>query len=60
MVEKDFIKTIELFEKYPKILKYLENIINDVVEIKTLNDINLAFEKDFNSTFGKTVLIWNK
>lgn len=57
---KDFIKTIELFEKYPKILKYLENIINDVVEIKTLNDINLAFEKDFNSTFGKTVLIWNK
>jgi len=57
---EDFIKTIEIFVKHPKILKYLENIINDVIEIKSLNDINLAFEKDFNSNFGKTVLKWNK
>ncbi|OQD59391.1 putative ribitol-5-phosphate dehydrogenase [Methanobrevibacter arboriphilus JCM 13429 = DSM 1125] len=56
----DFIKTIEIFKEHPKILKYLENIINDIIEIRTLNDINLAFEKDFNSSFGKTVLIWNK
>jgi len=57
---KDFIKTIDIFEEYPKVLKYLENIINDVIEIKTLDDINFAFERDFTSNFGKTVLIWNK
>lgn len=57
---EDFIKTISIFEEYPKVLKYLENIINDTIEIKTLDDINFAFERDFSSNFGKTVLIWNK
>lgn len=58
--KKDFVKTIKIFDKYPKILKYLENIINETIEIRSLEDINLAFEKDFSSNFGKTVLIWNK
>ncbi|RBQ22779.1 L-threonine 3-dehydrogenase [Candidatus Methanobinarius endosymbioticus] len=57
---KDFIKTIEIFKEYPRVLKYLENIVNDTIEIKNLEDINIAFEKDFNSSFGKTVLLWNK
>jgi len=57
---KDFIKTISIFEEHPKVLKYLENIISDTIEIKTLDDINFAFERDFASSFGKTVLIWNK
>lgn len=57
---KDFVKTIEIFKEHPKVLKYFENIVNDTIKIKNLEDINIAFEKDFNSSFGKTVLIWNK
>jgi len=57
---EDFLGTIEIFKKYPKVLKYLENIVSDTIEINNLEDINYAFEKDFNSSFGKTVLIWNK
>lgn len=57
---EDFVKTIDIFDKNPKLVSYLENIINDVVHVRTLNDINEAFEKDFNSSFGKTVLIWDK
>ena len=57
---KDFIDTMNVFEKYPKIISYLENIINNVVEIRELKDINKSFERDFNSNFGKTVLKWNK
>ena len=57
---EDFINTIEIFKKYPKVLKYLENIVNDTVEINNIEDMNFAFEKYFNSSFGKTVLKWNK
>lgn len=58
--KKDFIDTINIFEKYPKVISYLENIINTIIEIRELKDINEAFERDFNSNFGKTVLKWNK
>lgn len=58
--KKDFLNTIKIFEEHPIILSYLGNIINNVFKIRTLNDINEAFEKDFNSHHGKTVLIWNK
>lgn len=57
---KDFLGTIKLFQENPEIIEYLENIINEVIEINNLNDINKAFDNDFNSNFGKTVLIWNK
>lgn len=57
---KDFLGAINLFKENPKILEYLENIINETIEINNLNDITKAFDKDFNSNFGKTVLVWNK
>ncbi|MBZ9570426.1 alcohol dehydrogenase catalytic domain-containing protein [Methanobrevibacter sp. TMH8] len=58
--KKDFLNTIKIFEEHPIILSYLESIISNVFKIRTLNDINEAFEKDFNSHYGKTVLVWNK
>ncbi|MCL2156431.1 MAG: alcohol dehydrogenase catalytic domain-containing protein [Methanobrevibacter sp.] len=56
----DFLETIQIFERHPRMISYLENIINNTIRIKDLKDINKAFEKDFNSNFGKTVLIWDK
>lgn len=56
---EDFVHTIELLEKFPNALPYLENIINEI-DIKTLNDVNKAFNLDLTHRFGKTVLCWNK
>ncbi|MDR0911015.1 MAG: ribitol-5-phosphate dehydrogenase, partial [Methanobrevibacter sp.] len=57
---KDFIKTVEIYKDNPKVVSYLENIISETIEIRTLKDINKAFDKDMNSNFGKTVLKWDK
>jgi ribitol-5-phosphate 2-dehydrogenase (NADP+) len=57
---EDFIKTISLFRENPEIVSYLYNIIDNIVHVRTLNDINRAFKLDFNSNSGKTVLIWDK
>ena len=56
---EDFIKVVELFEESPSYLHYLENIIHNF-DVRTVDDINKAFEFDLNNYFGKTVLSWNK
>lgn len=56
----DFEKTVELYNNHPEFLSCLENIIGEVLEINTLNDIVEAFDRDYISRFGKTILIWNK
>ncbi len=58
--KEDFLKTVEIFEEYPNVISYLENIISEKIKIRDLNDLNKAFELDLNSNFGKTVLIWDK
>ncbi|KZX16129.1 D-xylulose reductase [Methanobrevibacter cuticularis] len=58
--KEDFINTMRIFKNHPIILSYLENIISNVFKIRYLTDINEAFERDFNSNFGKTILIWDK
>lgn len=58
--KEDFERTINLLEKYPEIVNYLESIIASVCPIRTINDISQAFEKDNQLNFGKTVLVWDK
>lgn len=55
---KDFIGTINLIKTHPEIVDYLENIINKKITIKQTQDIIKAFDEDFNSNFGKTILKW--
>lgn len=57
---EDFINTINLFKTYPNLVNSLEKLINEVVRIRTLNDIDYSFKLDMESNFGKTVLIWDK
>jgi ribitol-5-phosphate 2-dehydrogenase len=57
---KDFENTIALLEKFPEIINYLENLIITVCPIRTINDINQAFERDNQTNFGKTILLWDK
>lgn len=55
---RDFLKTIELYQKNPEIPEYLENIIGAKIEIKGIDDMRRAFEIDIHKEFGKTIMIW--
>ena len=55
---EDFIEAINLLKNYPQMISYLNNLVTDFIEIKNLNDLNNAFNKDNNKSFGKTVLKW--
>lgn len=56
----DFLDVFRLYKKYPIILSYLQNLVGEVIEVNSLDDIDDAFNKDINSRFGKTIMIWNK
>ena len=57
---EDFVGVVELLTENPQLFEYLEKLISNVCEINSLNDLKEAFDKDYISKFGKTVLIWNK
>lgn len=55
---EDFEGIINLLENNPFIFKYLNNIIHDVIEINSLDDLKDSFDEDLLN-FGKTILKWN-
>ena len=57
---EDFIGVIETLKENPHIFDYLENLVTNICEIKTLQDLKDAFDKDHISHFGKTILHWKK
>jgi len=56
---EDFIETIQYLEKDKNTVEYLNNLVTNVVDIKSLNDIDTAFDVDKNSFMGKTILHWD-
>ena len=56
----DFQRTVDLLAEHPDMSSYLENIIGEVFEIRTISDIHKAFAQDISRHFGKTVLKWEK
>ncbi|MDR0314387.1 MAG: alcohol dehydrogenase catalytic domain-containing protein [Oscillospiraceae bacterium] len=56
----DFEKTVEFYNEYPKAVRYLENLVGDVVTVRTINDIHRSFDLDVNRRIGKTILKWEK
>lgn len=56
----DFKRTVELLEKYPELGQYYENLVGDVVDVRRISDIHMAFKLDINRGFGKTILKWDK
>lgn len=53
----DFVKTVDMYDKHPEIVEYLNNIVGSVSEIHTINDIHAAFDNDSKKAFGKTIMI---
>ncbi len=57
---EDFIGVVETLKENPQLFEYLEKLVTNVCEINSLNDLKEAFDKDYISKFGKTILKWNK
>jgi ribitol-5-phosphate 2-dehydrogenase len=57
---KDFKRSLDIIEKYPLLVSYLENLVVEKIKIRSLDDINSAFEKDLSVDFGKIIMIWDK
>ena len=56
----DFERTVKILHDNPTIPDYLENIIGDVIDVRTIDDIHKAFKSDISRHFGKTVIKWDK
>ena len=56
--KKDFERVIELYNEYPKLKEYLLNLVNNVIKVRSINDMLGAFEYDINCSFGKTIMQW--
>ncbi len=56
----DFQRTMDILEKNPKILAYLENMIGEVITVRSIGDIHKAFASDISRSFGKTIIKWEK
>ncbi|MBQ8763936.1 MAG: alcohol dehydrogenase catalytic domain-containing protein [Clostridia bacterium] len=57
---EDFQRTMDLLAENPKLSAYLENLIGEVIEVRTISDIHTAFARDISRHFGKTVIKWEK
>ncbi len=57
---EDFKGTIELFRDNEDIVEYLESLIGEIVPVKTVKDMNYAFDADIRKQGGKTIMVWEK
>ena len=57
---EDFIGVINVLKQNPQLFEYLGKLITEIHEINSLDDLKEAFDRDYISKFGKTILKWNK
>lgn len=57
---EDFRGTIELYRENRDIQEYLERLIGEVIPVRTIRDMNLAFDADIRKPGGKTIMLWEK
>ena len=55
---EDFLGVVNLLKENPQLFNYLSKLITNVCEIKSLDELKTAFDKDYISHFGKTILKW--
>ena len=56
----DFERTVKLFAENEELVGNLQNLIGNVMEVRSIADMREAFESDIRKAFGKTVMIWKK
>lgn len=56
---QDFISTIEMFTEHQEMVALMKNIVGDVVDVRSIEDMHTAFQKDIAKAGGKTIMLWN-
>lgn len=54
----DFKNTVDFLASHPDVVEYLQILVGSVNEVRNLQDIINAFEKDLSTSWGKTVMEW--
>ncbi|MCM3124154.1 MULTISPECIES: ribitol-5-phosphate dehydrogenase [unclassified Mesobacillus] len=54
----DFQNTVDFMKEHSEFVDRLGTLVGDVHEVRTIQDIIDAFEKDLTSSWGKTVMEW--
>jgi ribitol-5-phosphate 2-dehydrogenase (NADP+) len=54
----DFQNTVDFMREHPEVVEYLSTLVGSVHEVRTIQDIIDAFEKDLTTSWGKTVMEW--
>ncbi|MFS0638729.1 ribitol-5-phosphate dehydrogenase [Mesobacillus foraminis] len=54
----DFVNTVEFMKEHPDFVEYMGLLVGEMQEVRTIQDIVEAFEKDLTSSWGKTVMEW--
>lgn len=57
---EDFVKTVEMYKKYPDIVEYLSQMVCVVKPVRNISDMIEAFDLDTRKAFGKTIMKWEK
>ena len=57
---KDFSNLLAFYETNPDVAEYLGRIVGDVVQVRSISDMNAAFEADMKKKGGKTIMEWKK
>ncbi|RFU63968.1 ribitol-5-phosphate dehydrogenase [Peribacillus glennii] len=54
----DFVNTVDFLKEFPEVVEYFGTLVGEVQEVKNIQNIIEAFEKDLTSSWGKTVMEW--
>ena len=57
---KDFENLLNLYREKPEIVEYLQRIVGETINVKTIDDMTRAFDTDIQKKGGKTIMVWNK
>lgn len=57
---QDFRDTIQLYNSNKDVEEYLESIIGETITVRSIADMNRAFDADIRKSGGKTVMVWEK
>ncbi|WP_099223095.1 ribitol-5-phosphate dehydrogenase [Listeria costaricensis] len=55
----DFEKTVEFLANNRRAVEYLANLVGEIHDVRSIQDVIEAFESDLRSPWGKTVMAWN-
>jgi ribitol-5-phosphate 2-dehydrogenase len=56
---KDFQEIVDLLHDNPRLISRMSMLVNQIINVDTIQDAENAFIEDNNSSFGKTIMKWN-